>query len=112
MELTITTPHAPNIPAEALQNIASSPFIEANTIQYTLEEIREKHIIPVFIKDSEPVISQVEFIEAGIEIAEEIYVSERILAPNIRLSHLLKAECRKRETSLPASCWSMENTIL
>ncbi len=30
----------------------AKPFIEANTFEYSLEEIRNKHIIPVFIKDN------------------------------------------------------------
>lgn len=35
----------------------NSKFIESNTIPLRLEEIRDKHIIPVFLKDNEPAIS-------------------------------------------------------
>ncbi len=47
-------------------------FIQANTIGASLEEVRDGHIIPVFSKDNEPVISQVEFIETVQEVALNI----------------------------------------
>src|SRR4051812_37594695 len=62
-------------------------FIQANTIGSTLEEVREGHIIPVFIKDNEPVISHVEFIETMQEVTEEVFSKEVILKPTVRLSH-------------------------
>lgn len=49
----------------------NSKFIESNTIPLRLEEIRDKHIIPVFLKDNEPAISQVEFIEVVAEAVKE-----------------------------------------
>jgi hypothetical protein len=64
------------------------PFIEANTVESTLEEIKTEHVIPVFIKDNEPVISHADFVETAIEVLRELYPSETILSPNIRLSHL------------------------
>ena len=55
-----------------------------------MEEIRERHIIPVFIKDNETVISHSDFIEATFQAAREIFHSETILRPSIRLSHPIK----------------------
>jgi hypothetical protein len=80
------------IPAEQTQTVLSTdkPFIQANTIPCTLEEVRDNHIIPVFIKDNEPVISHHDFIEATLEVVETVYVSESILKPIIRLSHPIK----------------------
>lgn len=66
------------------------PFIIANTIPATLEEIRNDHIIPVFIKDNETVISHTDFIEVVNEVVQDIYSHEVILKPNIRLSHPIK----------------------
>lgn len=66
------------------------PFIQANTIELSFEEIKENHIIPVFHKDNEPVISHVDFIEITEELVSEIYSGETILKPNIRLSHPIK----------------------
>jgi hypothetical protein len=66
------------------------PFIQANTVEGRLEEIRDQHIIPVFIKDNEPVISHHEFIQCTFDIVSSVYGSEAILKPNIRLSHPVK----------------------
>lgn len=69
---------------------SGSAFIEANTIESSLEEIRSKHIIPVFIKDNEPLISQADFIQATLEVTADVFSSETILKPNVRLSHPIK----------------------
>jgi hypothetical protein len=69
---------------------SDKPFIQANTIELSFEEIKENHIIPVFHKDNEPVISHVDFIETTEELVNEIYQGETILRPNIRLSHPIK----------------------
>lgn len=66
------------------------PFIQANTIGSSLEEIRRKHVIPVFTKDNEPVISHSDFIESTFDIVSSVYSSETILQPSIRLSHEIK----------------------
>lgn len=68
----------------------SKPFIEANTIELALDEIRNKHIIPVFVKDNEPLISHVDFIETLNEVVFQIYKSQSILSPSIRVSHPIK----------------------
>jgi hypothetical protein len=56
-----------------LQNVqqeqsGSKTFIEANTVDIPFTEIKEEHIIPVFVKDNEPLISHAEFIGAAAEI--------------------------------------------
>jgi hypothetical protein len=66
------------------------PFIQANTIESSLSEIKGKHVIPVFIKDNEPVISHSDFIECTTEVVSQIYNGETILKPSIRLSHPIK----------------------
>ncbi len=38
-------------------------FIQVNTINCTLAKMKNDHIIPVFVKDNETLISHVEFIE-------------------------------------------------
>jgi Domain of unknown function, B. Theta Gene description (DUF3871) len=68
----------------------SKPFIEANTVEASMDELVHKHIIPVFIKDNEPVISHVDFIESASQMVSDIYHGEHILKPNIRLSHPIK----------------------
>src|SRR6478736_2021372 len=65
-------------------------FIQANTIESSLSDIRSNHIIPVFVKDNNTLISQAEFIELTGNIAAEVFQGEQILSPAIRLSHPIK----------------------
>jgi hypothetical protein len=82
----------------------AKPFIEANTVEVAFEEVRDHHLIPVFLKDNEPVISHIDFINATAEVVEDIFQSERILKPAIRLSHPIKGrEYRKQRISLQTS---------
>lgn len=66
------------------------PFIQANTVNVTFNEIKDKHIIPVYIKDNEPLISHADIIEATTQVVSEIYSGESILKPNTRVSHPIK----------------------
>ena len=66
------------------------PFIQANTIGGSLEEIKTQHLIPVYTKDNERLISSAEFIEATHEILLDEFSSETVLPPAIRLSHPIK----------------------
>ena len=68
----------------------SQPFIEANTIDASVHEIRENHIIPVFVKDNETLISHSDFIETTMATVEEVFAGEKILLPSVRLSHPVK----------------------
>jgi hypothetical protein len=75
---------------EELQQSSDNSFIGANTLVSSLNEIRNNHIIPVFSKDNEPVISQSDFIESTFEIASQLFPKEKILRPTVRLSHPIK----------------------
>jgi len=65
-------------------------FIEANTISISLQEIKEKHIIPVFVKDNETVISHTDFVQAVQSVVEDYFQNEIIKDPVIRVSHPIK----------------------
>ena len=69
---------------------STSAFIEANTISVSHDDLKHRHIIPVFVKDNEPVISQNDFIHTMLGSAHEIFDGERILKPIIRVSHPIK----------------------
>ena len=71
-------------------NSHSTAFIQANTVACTEYEIRNKHLIPVYVKDNEPLISQSEFIETTRKIVSEVFHGEQILSPKIRVSHPIK----------------------
>lgn len=79
-----------DIPFEEDVVSTGKSFIEANTVEASFAEIRDNHIIPVFIKDNEPVISHVDFIETTSSIVSDLFHGEHILKPSIRLSHPIK----------------------
>jgi hypothetical protein len=66
------------------------PFIEANTIESSLADIKKHHIIPVYIKDNETLISHYDFIETTMNIVNAEYCNERISQPIVRVSHPMK----------------------
>jgi hypothetical protein len=89
----ITHFHAPSQAPSFLETeelSTAQPFIQANTIAVNLEEIKNEHIIPVYIKDNEVLISHTDFIEATMQIPAEVFPDETILKPNIRVSHPIK----------------------
>jgi hypothetical protein len=65
-------------------------FIEANTIEVGFASIRDEHIIPVFVKDNEPLISHSDFIHATIDLTDDIFHGEQIMKPAVRVSHPIK----------------------
>ena len=70
-------------------SIERKPFIEANTIPVKYQEIQDNHLIPVFVKDNEPAISQTEFIDVVKDVASTYY-SICGLQEEIRVSHPIK----------------------
>lgn len=89
----------------------AKPFIEANTVEATIEELRDNHIIPVFIKDNEPVISHVDFIETTLEAVNKFYAGESILMPNIRLSHPIKGRVPEAKNKPASQLLEHEKTL-
>lgn len=68
---------------------SSSKFIEANTLEVSLNHLQNDCIIPVFAKDNETTISHFQFIEATKERAQSCFNST-YLKPSIRVSHQIK----------------------
>jgi hypothetical protein len=87
------------------------PFIQANTIGMNYEEISEKHIIPVYIKDNEPLISHADFIEATMHAVSHIYSSEIILKPSIRVSHPIKGRIPEAKNKPAVQLLDHEKTL-
>ena len=65
-------------------------FIEANTIEVSLNHLKNECTIPVFAKDNECTISHYEFINSIKEVAENVLNYKGILKPDIRVSHVIK----------------------
>ena len=72
------------------QGSFTGSFIEANTIAISADEVKHRHIIPVFTKDNEVTISHNEFIETTRHVAREYFHDVRIGMPEIRVSHPIK----------------------
>jgi len=69
---------------------SDNAFIVANTVPIIVQEIEREHIIPVFVKDNEPLISHVDFIKGVEQVVHHVFSGERILLPSVRLSHPVK----------------------
>ncbi|MHA8060992.1 DUF3871 family protein [Aquirufa beregesia] len=81
---------------------SSSAFIEANTLEVSLQEIESTHIIPSYTKDYEPLISVGDFINRTQDVLHHFLEGETILSPAIRVSHPIKGripEARFKPTS-------------
>ena len=89
-ETTLLPARIPSYQPVAETQQKRSSFIEANTVECDLHEIRNDHIIPVFVKDNETLVSHTEFIEAAEDVANTLFRGETILSPEIRLSHPIK----------------------
>jgi hypothetical protein len=96
-----------------LEGAASNPkaFITANTIESSLEEIKREHVIPVFVKDNEPVISHADFIESTMDIVSDVFHGETILKPSVRLSHEIKGRIPEARNKPAKELLDHEKTI-
>lgn len=86
-------------------------FITANTMESSLEEIKKCHVIPVFVKDNEPVISHSDFIESTLDIVGEVFHGETILKPSVRLSHEIKGRIPEAKHKPAKELLEHERTI-
>jgi hypothetical protein len=89
----------------------SKSFITANTIECTLEEIKRDHIIPVFLKDNEPVISHTDFIEVVGDVVNDVFQRETILRPSIRVSHPIKGRIPEAKHKAANELLDWEKTL-
>lgn len=98
---------------DALQEPAKQEraFILANTIRTTAQEIKRDHVIPVFIKDNEPVISHTDFIEVMVEATAEIYANEAVSSPVVRVSHPIKGRIPEARNKPANELKSHERTL-
>lgn len=86
-------------------------FIEANTIPITLQEIEQKCIIPVFSKDNETTISQLDFVQATYDTASEYFTGATLLEAQIRVSHPIKGRVPEARNKLATQLEEHERTL-
>jgi hypothetical protein len=87
------------------------PFIQANTVSMDYRELKNKHIIPVYIKDNEPLISHADFVDATMQVASNIYSAELILKPSIRVSHPIKGRIPEAKNKPAVELLDHERTL-
>ncbi len=90
---------------------SSSAFIGANTIEVNLQEIQRQHIIPVFSKDNEPLISHGDFIQTTYDVINHCFKGEDILSPSIRVSHPVKGRIPEARYKPASQLEDHERTI-
>ncbi|MBL7704915.1 MAG: DUF3871 family protein [Taibaiella sp.] len=72
------------------EGVANEVFIQANTQDVDLIQLKEQCIIPNFSKDNETTISHQEFIEVVQESIAALFPNESIQEPDIKVSHQIK----------------------
>lgn len=97
------------LPAETTVS-TSSPFIEANTIPVTLDEIRNTHIIPTY-RNNDRLISIAEFIDTCTMVVKNLFPDEIILEPNIRLSHAVRGRIPEAKNKRAEELEEWETTL-
>jgi hypothetical protein len=90
---------------------SSNSFIEANTTAVNTNEMRDRHIIPVFVKDNEPLISHSDFIDAVYSLTREMYADEQILPPVVRVSHPVKGRIPEAKDKSADQLFEWEKTL-
>lgn len=87
------------------------PFILANTSPMNRFELEHEHIIPVFVKDNEPVISHQDFINCVQEVSGQVFPHETMLQPSIRVSHPIKGRIPEAKDKAAKDLLEHEKTI-
>jgi hypothetical protein len=96
---------------EQIIESSSSAFIGANTIEVNLQEIQRQHIIPVFSKDNEPLISHGDLIQTTYDVINHYFKGEDILSPSIRVSHPIKGRTPEARYKPASQLEDHERTI-
>jgi hypothetical protein len=101
-----------NITAEQIASVSTElPFILANTSYVALDDIRSNHIIPVFVKDNEPVISHHDFVGCTQEVISHVFKNEVICQPSLRVSHPIKGRIPEAKDKPARELFEHEKTI-
>lgn len=66
------------------------PFIEANTSEISLQNLKSDCVIPVFSKDNERTIAHQEFIEIAQDCVAKVFSHHLFDEPEVRVSHQIK----------------------
>lgn len=79
-----------NVVTSTTTRFPSKPFIEANTQEIGVSNLKNDCVIPVFSKDNERTIAHQEFIEIAQDCASKVFPHHVFDKPEIRVSHPIK----------------------
>lgn len=113
MEIQLLPPNHEALESVVLDTNESSSdaFIVANTIPATLADMQRHHIIPVYSKDNEPLISHGELIESAMDTVYRMFPYETVLNPAIRVSHPVKGRIPSARNKPAKELQEWEKTI-
>ena len=86
-------------------------FIMANTEDASLHDLQHKHIIPVYVKDNEPLIGHYDFIKRVYEVAGHVYGYEDVAEPVARVSHPIKGRIPEARNKPAGELLESEKTL-
>lgn len=109
MELQAISPNGV-MPSQTVEEVNDVKFIESNTIPIALQEIKDKHLVPVFVKDNQPTISQADFIQSTKDIVEELS-GKNTANLAVRVSHPIKGRTFQARKKKAAELLEHEKTI-
>jgi hypothetical protein len=93
------------------RTMSDSRFIEANTKVVTLNHLRDDCVIPVFSKDNEPTISNADFVESVYNAVQNVFCTEDILRPSVRVSHPIKGRIPEAKDKAAEELLEGEKTV-
>ena len=88
----------------------NSLFLGGKAENFSLEQIRNQHIIPVFSADNMPTISQAEFIGLTETIAADVF-NEQYTSLAVKLSHPRKGRTFEARNKKAAELLEHEKTV-
>lgn len=86
-------------------------FISSNTQPVKMSHLLNDCVIPVFARDNEPTISNYEFVEAIYESVLDVFDSENVLSPAIRVSHPIKGRIPEAKHKAAKELLDEEKTV-
>lgn len=81
-------------------------FLEANTDAITMDELTNKCVVPTWA-NQELTIAHQDFISCVHDAACSFYAGERVNAPEIRVSHIVRGRTPQSLSKKHRNCWSV-----
>jgi len=104
-DVTIQNPFEVSIKPSEAKKVPH--FIEANTVEVTMDHLKYETINPVFSKDNEVTISHSQFIETVLDATHSFFPREVIGSPEMRVSHVIKG---RRPEAIQKAVIELEET--